>query len=167
MKQQQNKNKKKKNGYFNKNIQENGPNFFLQKNAKEIKYDFRNIIKDISNLDLSSIRDISNIVNCFMNLTFSYNVYNTAYEEYSLYNAMFIGLQQYLFTNANIDPNAKLEENMRIAQHKRDAYFVIIQQLSNIIHLFNISVDDDWMKVNLENIIKTLAVQLSPYKRII
>lgn len=163
------KNKKKNNGYFAKNVQQNGNNFLMRKTAKDIKYDSRNIFRDIafSNAEY----DIPGIVEFFTNLTFITNLSSSAFEEMSRLNATFIGLQTYIINATNtglpIDPNARLNEFLLETQQKLSAYQIIVRHLNNMLGLFSICADDDWLKANIEIELKSLCMQLGKYKRMI
>lgn len=164
-----NNKKKKNNGYFQRNVQQNGPNFLNRKTPKDIKFDSRNIFKDIAHSN--PIEDIPNIVEFFNNFTFVTNLYACAVEELNTNNAVYIGLQMYIAAGQRgevyIDPSQKLYENMTNAQSKMCAYSIIVAHLNNILSLFNCSGDDDWLRLNIEQQLKSLSLQLSKYRRII
>lgn len=164
------KNNKRKNpGYFERNAKQFGENFLSRKTAKDIKFDSRNIFKDIAHSDPE--KDIPNIVEYFNNLTFVTNLSAAANEELIKNNAVFIGLQMYIAASQRgevyIDPSQQLYENMIMAQNKMYAYSIIYMHLNNILSLFNYSGDDDWLKANIEMQLKSLSLQLSKYKYIL
>lgn len=169
MAKQFNKKKKNNNGYFKRNTQQNGPNFLMNKTAKDIRYDFRNIIRDIAHSDPEE--DIPDIVNYFNNFTFINNLLMSANQEFQIANATYMGLQMYINAGQRgevyIDPNIGLYEHMIVTQNQAAAYATIVGHLNNIVTLFNYSVDEDWLKPNIEIQLKSLSVQLSRYKRIL
>lgn len=168
------KNKKKggknNNGYFARNVQQNGSNFLTKKTARDIQFDFRNIMRDIAFSDPEM--GIPRISEYFTSYTFVQNLAVACSQEYAKENATFIGLQQYLVSNTNIDPMLKLQENMMLSQNKAAAYGLILVSLNNILSLFSVGqiqgVDYDiWLTSNIEMILKSLSAQLKQYKRII
>lgn len=165
---QKQKRKKNNNGYFQRNIQQNGPDFLFRKTAKDIRYDFRNIIKDIA---YSDQEQIPGIVEYFTNLTFITNLIESANQEFQKTNATFLGLQMYIAAGQRgevyLDPNSGLYEQMSLAQNQSMAYAITVAHLNNILSLFNISVDDNWLRCNIENQLKSLSLQLSKYKRLL
>ena len=161
------KKKKNNNGYFARNVQQNGENFLTRKTPKDIKFDSRFIFKDLAHADVEE--DIPKISHYFNNLTFLTNLREVANEEYNTAQAMYIGLQMYTSAakvgQVIIDPSQQLYENMAIAQNKANAYAIIVTFLNNIISLFNISGDDDWLNYNIDIYLRSLSLQLSKYKR--
>ena len=161
--------KKKNNGYFVKNEQQNGTDFILRKNARDIKNDSKYIFKDLAHSDVEI--DVPNMVNYFTNLTFTTNLYQAAYEQLSVYNAEVIGLNTYMqiaqASNIYIDPNTHINEYTFLTQQKLAAYQIITLHLSNILSLFNTSADEDFLKLNIETQLKSLSTQLTKYRRII
>lgn len=164
-----NQKKKKNNGYFQRNVQQNGENFLMKKTAKDIRYDFKNIFRDIAHSDPE--KDIPALVDYFNNFTFICNLVTSANQEFQASNATYIGLQMYINAGQRgevyIDPNAGLYEQMMIAQNQASAYSIIAAHLNNIVSLFNCSADDEWLKYNIEIQLKSLSLQLAKYKRII
>lgn len=161
--------KKKNNGYFVKNEQQNGTDFLLRKNARDIKNDSRYIFKDIAHSDIEI--DIPNMVKYFTNITFVTNLYQAACEQMCIYNAEVIGLNTYMqiaqTSNIFIDPNAHLNEHAFVLQQKLAAYQIISLHLSNILSLFNVSADEEFLNLNVITQLSSLSTQLTKYKRII
>ena len=162
--------KRKNNGYFAKNRQQNGSNFLLKKTAKDIQFDLRNIIRDIAFSNPEA--DIPNITEYFTSYVFVQNLATAAGIEFNKYNAEFIGLSQYLMTYQP-DPTMQIVENMNMAQAKAAAYSIVLNHLNNIINLFNngqevYGIDQDvWLKANIETILKSLSAQLKQFKRVL
>lgn len=166
-------NKRRREGYFQKNVNQYGENFLNMKTAENIKYDAKNIFKDIAFTSVEKEKGrtcVSDLVPFFNNLTFVANLYNAALQEYYMCNATCIGLQTYIsmaMQRGVWDPSQHLEEAMGTMQNKAYAYNIICAHLNNILSVFNISGDDDWIKANIENQLKSLSIQLSKYRAVI
>ena len=162
-------NKKQNNGYFARNTQQFGNDFLLKKTAKDIQFDLPHICRDIAHSDPEL--GIPKMVKYFMNMTFVMNLSQAAYAMFCKHNATFIGLQMYInnaqTTGQYIDPSMQISENMIAAQHIAMAYQVVCTYLNNIVSLFNMSADEDWLRVNIESNLKSMSVQLSKYKRVL
>lgn len=169
---------KKREGYFQRNISQHGEHFLNMKTAENIKYDSRNIFRDIAFTSVDRERDkdksrtcVTDIAPYFNNLTFVTNLYNAALSEFHVCNATCVGLQNYIVMAQNghvvIDPSQHLEETMIMMQNKTYAYNIICMHLNNIISLFSFNGDDDWINANIEVQLKALSIQLSKYRGIL
>lgn len=166
------KKKNNNNGYFQRNTQQLGSDFLRKKTAKDIRHDFRNIFRDIAHsIPEGKDANVHKLVEYFNNLTFVSNLLAAANEEFVIANATNLGLMNYIQNiqaqGLAIDPSWRLEERMIMARNQSIAYSIITAHLNNIISLFNISADEDWLRANILIQLKSLSVQLSKYKRII
>lgn len=161
------KNNTNHNGYFAKNIRENGPSFMVKKTANDIRHEYKQIFKDIA---FSSPDKLSHMVPYFMSSSFVYNLSMCAFQEQSKNNAIALGLnthiQTVMSTNGLIDPNMRLEEALIDAQQSATAYGIISTHLNNIINLISYGYDnEDWMKMNIDSQLQSMCIQLSNYKK--
>lgn len=165
---------KRREGYFQKNLNQYGENFLNTKTAENIRYDARAIFKDIAFTSVEKERGktcVTELTQFFNNLTFVTNLYNAALSEFYTCNATCIGLQNYIAMSQQghvmVDPSQRLEETMLMMQNKAYAYNIICMHLNNIISLFSISGDDNWINANIDIQLKSLSLQLSKYRGVL
>lgn len=165
----QNKNKKNNNGYFVRNVQQNGEHFLTRKTAYDIQRDSKFIFRDLAYADPA--KDIPNISKYFVNLTFVTNLKESAYQEYFTTNAAAIGLQNYIMLAERgivyDTGDNRLSEQLVLFKNKATAYATIVSTLNNIISLFSFIGDDEQLRQHIEVQLTTLAMQIAKYKRIL
>lgn len=158
------KKKTNQNGYFARNIRELGPDFLIKKTAKDIRFEYKFIFKDIANM---APEDIPQITKYFTNATFVYNLLLSANDEAARNNAAALGVNTYIQMNTMPDPSMRLNEFLVEFQQLAAAYSTISFYLNNILTTVNCCYDSVSAEASIEMNLKTMCIQISKFRRIL
>lgn len=162
-----NKKKQNNNGYFQQNIQRDGEDFLRKKNADDIQRDSKRIIKDL----VYNPDDIKKYAQFFMDRNFLMNLYAASEAEMMKRWCVLIGLTTYqqmaIQQRQPIDPRCNIDRNIVEARQSYEVYFVIVQQLNNIISYIDSGYDQTWQYTNILNCLQAMASSISRNKRLI
>lgn len=163
-----NKNKRQNNnGWFQQNIQRDGPDFIQGKTSQDIQRDYQRILRDLA----YNQNNTAQISAYFMNRNFVTSLYNSASHEMYRRYAVFTGLTTYSnMMNANgyvIDPRVEIEKNTAEARQQYEAMALVVAELNFILNALNSGSAEEAIRNFVSEHVYALAAKLSGVKRFI